>query len=203
MRASRLPDQTGLPIFTTGTKSLGWLGLLFLMAVLGWCVGTLLYTYFHLRLYSIEWPQDDLPLPALVSPAFLFCALLLAAAASGAGWAAQRHSSKSLVMFCLVVACLLQLVFLALHVQAQTALPFAPQTNAYGSIFYLLSWALDVLVIIGVGLAAAAVVRLWQEREHWRLFTTLHVQMSAHYSYFTAAMGMVIYAALYVSPHVL
>ena len=63
MRTSTLPAETGLPIFTTGTQSLGWLGLLFLMAVLGWCVGTLLYTYFYLRLYSTEWPQGNLPMP--------------------------------------------------------------------------------------------------------------------------------------------
>src|SRR5690606_19108040 len=52
MRTSTLPEETGLPIFTTGSKSLGWLGLLLVTIVLGWCFGTLLYTYFYLRLYS-------------------------------------------------------------------------------------------------------------------------------------------------------
>jgi hypothetical protein len=36
MRTSTLPQETGLPIFTTGSKSLGWLGLFFAMLVLAW-----------------------------------------------------------------------------------------------------------------------------------------------------------------------
>ena len=38
MRTRRVPAETGRPIFTPGQQSLGWVGLLFLMGVLGWCV---------------------------------------------------------------------------------------------------------------------------------------------------------------------
>jgi cytochrome c oxidase subunit I+III len=203
MRTCSLRAETGLPIFTTGKQSLGWLGLLFLMAVLGWCIGTLLYTYFYLRLYSTEWPQDNLPLPDLVSPAIRYLPLMFAAIAGGIAWASFRRGRKTLVMLCLASACLLNVIFLISDFYEQTALKFSPQTNAYGSIFYLLGWALDVLVLIGLGLAAAALLRLWREGEHWRLFIALHTQMCAHYSYFTAAAATVVYATLYLSPHVL
>ncbi|WP_425613575.1 cbb3-type cytochrome c oxidase subunit I [Anatilimnocola sp. NA78] len=203
MRTSRLPAETGLPIFTTGKQSLGWLGLLFLMAVLGWCIGTMLYVYFYLRLYSTHWPQDNLPLPALLSPAAYFVLLLLGAAAGGAAWAMFRRGQRRLSIGLLAAASGLQLAFLALHIYDQTTWTFSPHTNAYSSVFFLLSWFLDGIAGIGLGLTFTAVIRLWREREHWRLFNALHTQMAAHFSYFTAAMAALGFAALYLSPHIL
>jgi len=203
MRTSALSTETGLPIFTLGQQSLGYLGLLFLMAVLGWCIGTLLYTYFYLRLYSKEWPQGYLPLPELFSPAVHHGAVLLAAVAGGVAWAVFRREQRRLAIGLLAAACALQFLFLLLHFYELNALRFAPQSNAYGSVFYLLSWSMDVLVSIAIGLALTGAIRLWKEKEHWRLFTALHTQMAAHFGYFVAAMAAIIYATLYLSPHVL
>jgi cytochrome c oxidase subunit I+III len=203
MRTSTLPSETGLPIFTKHTQSLGWLGLLFLMAVLGWCLGTLLYVYFYIRLYSAEWPQGDLPLPERFWSALKFGTIPVAAASCGAAWLAFSRAQKSLSMIGLAVACALLVLFLSLHVAMLTELQFSPQTNAYGSIFYLLSWSLDMLVLIGLSLVATALVRAWREVEHWQLFLRLHMQMAAHYSYFAAAMAIVIYVVLYLSPHLI
>jgi cytochrome c oxidase subunit I+III len=203
MRTSHLMEATGLPVFTTGKQSLGWLGLLFLMAVLGWCVGTLLYTYFYLRLYSSEWPQENLPLPGWLTPLLYFATLPLSAACGGFAWRSFRKEQRVLAIWLLAVASVFDLAFLSLHIWDETTLTFSPQTNAYGSVFYLLSWALDVLAGISLGLTATALIRLWREREHWQLFNALHTQMAAHFGYFAAAMALIIFAALYLSPHVL
>lgn len=199
MRTSTLPAETGLPIFTTGSQSLGWLGLVSLMAVLSWCVGTLLYIYFYLRLYSTCWPQDDLSLPEPRWPALVFGSLLFAAAVSAAAWWAFRRQWKLASLLGLSLAVALQSLFLGLHWRLLSELRFAPQTNAYGSVFYLMSWALDLIVLIGLGMGGSALVRAWREVEHWRTFLRLHMQMAAHFSYFIAAMAIVIYATLYLS----
>ena len=89
------------------------------------------------------------------------------------------------------------------HSRQLSQLNFTPQTNAYGSVFFVLSWALDLIVLIGLALAAAAFVRSWREGEHWRLFLRLHLQMVAHFAYFVAAMAAVVYGTLNLSPHVL
>jgi heme/copper-type cytochrome/quinol oxidase subunit 3 len=201
MRISTLPEEIGLPIFTTGSKSLGWLGLLFLMAVLGWSFGTLLYTYFYLRLYSTEWPQGNLPLPELVRPALLYAAIPLAAGACGAAWYFFRWGMKLGCVRLLAVGCILMSLFLAFHAHQLSQAGFTPQTNAYGSIFFVLSWGVDVLVLIGLGLAGTALVRTWREDQHWRIFLTLHMQMTAHYGYFAAAVAVVVYGTLYLSPY--
>lgn len=200
MRTSTLPAETGLPIFTTGTQSLGWLGLLFLMAVLGWCVGTLLYIYFYLQLYSTEWPQGDLPMPQPLRSAPVFCFLLFAAAACCVALRALGRQQKLISMIGLAATCVLLVLFMIWHSYLRSELRFTPQTNAYGSAFYLLSWALDMIVLIGLCLAASALVRMWREVEHWQMFLKLHMQMATHYCYFTAAVAVVIYATLYLSP---
>jgi cytochrome c oxidase subunit I+III len=203
MRTSILPAETGLPIFTLGSQSLGWMGLLFLIAVLAWCFATLLYTYFYLRLYSETWPQSDLPLPELVAPALHHVVTLIAGLAGGAAWFRFRRGHRRQAIAGLATASVLQFAFLVLHFREQAALPFSPQTNAYGSVFYLMSWGFDVLAIIALGLTATGAIRLWNEREHWESFTALHTQMAAHFGYFVAVMAMIVYATLYVSPHLL
>jgi cytochrome c oxidase subunit I+III len=203
MRTSSLPEETKLPIFTTGSRSLGWLGLLFLMMVLGWCFGTLLYTYFYLRLYSVAWPQGNLPLPELLPSGLVHAMLLPTAAALGAAWFACRRGTRRVCLIGLATGSVLLCAFLGLHLLQLTRAEFTPQTNAYGSIFFVLSWALELTATIAIGLAASAVIRLYREGEHWQTFLKLHVQMAAHFGYFTTAVAAVVYAALYLSPHVL
>jgi cytochrome c oxidase subunit I+III len=201
MRTSTLPQETGLPIFTTGSKSLGWLGLLFAMLVLAWSFGTLLYSYFYLRLYSTEWPQQDLPLPELLLPGLTYALLPLAAGAFGGAWWTFRREQQRRCLLGLVAGNALLVLFLVLHAIHLGRMEFSPQTNAYGSIFFVLNWAMDLLVLIGLGVAGTALIRAWREDEHWQLFQALHVQMAAHYAYFAAAVAAAVYGAIYLSPH--
>jgi cytochrome c oxidase subunit I+III len=203
MRASTLSEETRLPIFTTGGKSLGWLGLVFLMAVLGWSFGTLLYSYFYLRLYSPVWPPDSVPLPTVLFPGMLYAAIPMAAGACGWGWRSLRSGNKPGSMIGIAAGSVFLALFLALHMYDLVQVGFAPQTNAYGSIFFVLNWGVDLLALIGLGLCGTALARSWMEEEHWRLYLALHVQMTAHYSCFAAAMAAVVYATLYLSPQVL
>jgi cytochrome c oxidase subunit I+III len=201
MRTSHLPQEIGLPIFVTGGMSLGWLGLMFLLAVLGWSFGTLFYTYFYLRLYSLAWPQDTLPLPEFVVPGFIYLAIPLSACFGALPYFKQK--SKRASEIALTVASVLLALFLAFHFYHLFQIDFSPQVNAYSSIFFLLSWAMDLVALIGLGFASTALVRLKQEREHWQLFLRLHVQMNAHYGYFAAATAILVFTVLYLSPHLI
>jgi heme/copper-type cytochrome/quinol oxidase subunit 3 len=97
----------------------------------------------------------------------------------------------------------LGILFLILHAIHLASLSFTPQTNAYGSIYFVLSWTVDLVVLISLGLTLPAALRLWSEGEHWELYLRLHVQMAAHVAYFTAAVAAIVYATLYVSPRLI
>jgi heme/copper-type cytochrome/quinol oxidase subunit 3 len=203
MRTSPLPRQTGLPVLTTGTRSLGWFGLLFLMGVLGWGMATLVYSYFYLRLYSDQWPQEGLPKPGPWLPAAAYA--FLAVAAGLVWWARSRfrRADRSGYQLGLTLAVLAVGVFLGLHIYTETQFPFSWETNAYGSIFYLMEWSLDAVVLVGLGLVATAAARAWALDEHWREVQELHAQLAHHYSVFLVGLGAVVFATLYVSPYVL
>ena len=157
MRTSSLPRETGLPILTTGSRSLGWLGLMFLLAVLGWCLSTLIYSYFYLRLYSPQWPQGEISLPPVVLPG-VACALLLAGAvAAGWSWHAFRAKRRTPYLIGQGLAAMFATLFLTLHLAELIRLDFTPRTNAYGSIFFMLSWAIDVIVLIGLGIGGIGI----------------------------------------------
>jgi cytochrome c oxidase subunit I+III len=203
MRTSPLPAETGLPILTTGSKSLGWLGLIFFLAVLGWSFALLVYAYFYIRLYSPEWPQNGLPRPELVFPSITYALLLAAAGAAGWAWRCVRRGGLFGYMTGLVAACLLATGFLGLHVYDQTRLGFSWETNAYGSLFYVTGWAMDTVALIGLGFTGTAFARALTPDEHWRQYQALHAQLAAHFWYFAAVLAAVVFATLYVSPHAL
>jgi cytochrome c oxidase subunit 3 len=203
MRESTLPEETGLPIVTYGTKSLGWLGMAFLLAVLAWVFLTLFYTYFYLRLYSPVWPQEGLPRPGVLLPAITFALLLVAGLVAGFGWRMFRREGRWSFRFAMASCCVLAVVFYALRLVEQFGLPFSWQTNAYGSIFFMLGWSLDAIVFIGLMLAGTALVRSLLITEDWPFFLGLHAQLAAHFWIFTAVIGVLVYGTLYVSPYVL
>jgi cytochrome c oxidase subunit I+III len=203
MRTSTLPQETGLPILTTGSKSLGWLGMIFLLAVLAWSLSTLVYSYFYLRLYSPEWPQDGLRRPVLSREGLAYGLIPVIAALSGWSWHSFRQGGLHRYRIAQSVSVLLATAFLGLHIRELTQLPFSPKSNAYGSAYYMLSWSMDTVVLIGLGMGGLACLRAVREPAHWQLFQALHAQMTAHFWYFAAAAAVVVYATLYVSPYAL
>ena len=93
--------------------------------------------------------------------------------------------------------------FLGLHVYDQTRLGFSWGTNAYGSLFYLMSWSLDAVALIGLVFAGTAFVRAATPDEYWREYQALHAQLAAHFWYVAVALTAVVFATLYLSPHLL
>ncbi len=202
MQRETLPQETGLPIFTTGAKSLPWLGMLFLMAVFGWSLATLFYSYFYLRLYAPHWPLDGLPLPELLGPALIYGSLLIGAIAAVCAWHRfGRSKIRSQIGF--AASLVVGIVFLGLRWADAWYLEVSPRANAYGSIFHMLGWAMDAIVLTGVGLSAAALARSISVTQDWERILAAQVQIVAHYWIFSAASAVLVYAVLYLSPYLI
>ena len=203
MYHSTLPEETGLPIVMVGTKSLGWLGMVFLLMVLSWLLLTLFYTYFYLRLYSDQWPQGGLPIPDLFWPSIGYGALLLAGGLAVFSWRAFRRDSRWSFRLSQAAICGLAMLFYVMHTLEFLGLSFGPQTNAYGSAFCVISWVVDLVVFVGFMLAATAFIRSWLVKSDWPFFLGPHAQLAALFWCYIGVIGPLVYAVLYLSPRLL
>jgi hypothetical protein len=52
-------------------------------------------------------------------------------------------------------------------------------------------------------LAAVGLIRTWHFAEEWQFYIGLNVQLAAHFWIFTAVIGSLTYAVLYLSPYLL
>jgi cytochrome c oxidase subunit I+III len=203
LRSSPLPAATGLPIFTRGAQSTIWWGMICLIAVGATAVGALIYAYFYLRLFSEGWPQENIARPNLLLPGITWGLLLISAAPLY--WGARNfwREKNNSALWGVGGALGLGIVFAGLQILELTRLPFTHQTNAYGSIFHIMHWLLLVYVVTGMGLLAAALIRLRRETVETPGVMPLQMQITGMFWYFTVVTGLVVFATLYVSPYVL
>ena len=143
-------------------KPNGWWGMLIFVAAEATLFGCLLGTWFYLRLLSVHWPQGGIepkdPVVPLVLAAVLASTSIFMQAASRAGLAGQAWAAFAPLLIALVV----QAGYFAYAVydfRADLA-TFAPQDNAYASIYYTLLGADHVHVALGLLLSAWTLLRL-------------------------------------------
>jgi cytochrome c oxidase subunit I+III len=203
LRDSDLPAKAGLPIFTTGAKSITWWATIGLIAVLATTAATFIYSYFYIRLYSEHWPQGGIAKPRLASPAVCYGLLLLAAAAqffARRAWRAHRHRPMRIA---LAAAAALALAFVIAQTVALVRLEFAPQANAYASLVYLITGMMLLYAATAAACHLTVLVRDLRAPDDPPEARTLHLQVTGLISYFLAALAVVIFATLYVSPYVI
>jgi cytochrome c oxidase subunit I+III len=205
LRNSRTAREAGLPIFTTGSRSTAWWGLISFLACCGTGFAVMFYSYFYIRLFSEQWPQNDLPLPEFLFPALAFTALIIAAGLHFMARRAFLRGAKRPTQIWLTLATLLGAAFVAVNVYTTLNLEFTPRTNAYGSLFHITSWLLWLMVFVGLAISIALQVRLASQREEHlhRDILPLRMQIAAHFWYFNAAAAIAVFAVLYISPYII
>jgi cytochrome c oxidase subunit I+III len=203
LQDSKVPERAGLPLFTTGSRAVGWWGMVSLLTVVGTAFGALFYSYFYLWLFSGEWPQGSLPPPSLgvALPAYAGLAL-----SGGAAWWTWRSFGRRRVrqtFFGLGSLGFLAALFVGLKIYDQLTVGFRPQDHAYGSIFFVVGWLLLLLVVAGLGLAGGVALRLREHRWGEEGPMALHLQLVVMYACFVALLAILVFTVLYLSPMVL
>ncbi|MEX1049247.1 MAG: cbb3-type cytochrome c oxidase subunit I, partial [Akkermansiaceae bacterium] len=193
----------GLPVFTAGPRSTAWWGTLSFLTILAMMVLTLVFCYYYLWLFSEIWPQDDLPLPELVLAGPAFAVLLAAGGAMMLAWWAVAVRSRLIGLGLVGGTVLGGLGFLTLFTLELAGLPFNPQLNAYGSVFFLTGWLLLVIVLVATVLAAALWFRLKTEADWKHPFQYLQTQVTGMFWALTLISGVVVFLVLYLSPRFL
>jgi cytochrome c oxidase subunit I+III len=204
LRASPVAIEAGLPILTNGARAAPWWGMVFFIATLATALTSLIYSYFFIRLFSPEWPQNGLPLPDLLAPSAIYAALLASAASQY--WASRSFrlgNNPWRTEMALAASLFFGLNFVAFNLIHLNSLPFSLQTNAYGSVFHLTGVCLTVVVLAGAALVAAALRRVQREHRDRDGFMALQMQTASMFWYFVVVSGVVIFSVLYLSPYFL
>ena len=152
-------------------RPVGWWGMLMLIASESTLFGCLVGTYFYFRFESHTWPPPGIPAPSLGTPIVL--ALVLAASALPLRLATRAARSARVAGAWLLVALalLVQAGYLAyaIHDFRDHLGSFTPQTNAYGSIYYVLLGAAHAHVAVGLLLSAWLLLKLSRGLTTYRL----------------------------------
>lgn len=189
-----------LPSNLAGPRSPGWWGMvLFLVSdATGFVI--LLASYFYLQFYALQWPigakAPDLSLPIIISAALLLSAIAM--------WFAVRSIRAGrvvLLLICLALAFLFGLAFLLIQVLGSfPKLDFTPQTNVYGSLFWVIMVADAAHVAAGLIWLVAMFVR--SALGHFTVQRYLGIQVAALYWYFLFVVWITIFGCLDLYPQV-
>jgi heme/copper-type cytochrome/quinol oxidase subunit 3 len=139
-----VPVQKGRPV--------AWWGIAMLIASEGTLFACLVATYFYLRFQAAQWPPPGVPEPAVAVPLALAFVLAAAGAPLVLATRAARVGRVAVVRALVALALVVQAGYFAYEVHdfGSQLHRFTPQTDAYGSIYYVLLGADHGHVAVGI-----------------------------------------------------
>jgi len=155
----------------------------------------LLAAWYDLRGQSAVWPpagtETDI-VGASIGTALLALGSVTMGVAQFAAARSRRGVARSMLV--LTIFCALSFIYVALHDWAQTN--FSVSTNAYGTLFYVLTGTHLVHVAVGVVLLTA--VTLFLRRPAFQANERAGVEAIAFYWHFVFIIWVAVWATVYV-----
>ena len=213
LRASDLPGRTGLPVLLTGADSTTWWGMICWLTIYASSFAALLYTYFYLRLFTPVWPPEEVGKPELWLP-LLACAVLLIGW-GGQVWSLQKFrerlkagTGEPVTAFpatqegtLVAIGC--GVIYLALECWEFWRVGFTPMLNAYASIYFVISWAVMLAVIIGTVISLVGALRFPRKAQEYPESLLLNLELAALQWSLIAGIGLLALLTLSLSPYLL
>lgn len=157
--------EIGLSVHPTSSQSPLWWGMICFITALLMAIGSQLFSYFYLWLYSSSWPQENLSVPSWSYHLYSSLSLIL-------GWIpiwwAKRKNEKEhepLTFPFSLFSFLTALVAFAILLHGALTLPFTPQENAYASAVHVIHWIEIAFILLGLGLVLSLLIRIFTEKE--------------------------------------
>ena len=193
--------EHGVPVNVAGSREVARWGMYLTIITLAIVIGTMIFSYFFLRLDSAQWPPIGISLPPLLWPSI--GTGLLVASALPLIWATRgiRRGTQRPLKVGLAASLVLGSVALVAQVTGYLDPGFSWRTHAYGSLFWTTA-AFQSLFMIG-GLIMNIMTQYWAwagnyDRRHYQT-----VENTALYWYFTVVSGLVVFATLYLAPYII
>jgi cytochrome c oxidase subunit I+III len=187
-----------IPVTTKSSAAIARGAMALLLLVLGIAFGSLLLTYFYLRLDNPIWPPVGVQPPQPLLPALAL--VLLAGAAVSVRWAVHRIQAgdQGRLRLGLLLAFLLGAAALALTLYDFWQLEFEWSLNAYASIYYTLGGFL--IALLAAGVVMGLLVLFWAWRGQYSRRHHIAVGNLLWYWYALVAGWLVGFGTLYLAP---
>jgi heme/copper-type cytochrome/quinol oxidase subunit 3 len=197
---------TGLPgevLPTHAPRTLGWWGMVWLIATEATLFAVLIASYFYLRFQSGPvWPPSGIAKPTLALPLVMSAILLSSSIPVHLADRGIRRGRQGILRAGLLAGFVLGAVFLAMQFgieYPEKLKEFTPRTNAYGSLFFTITGFHAAHVTVGLLISARTQVRAlagaFDERRH------TGVVVFAMYWHFVDVVWVFVLATIYLSPH--
>ncbi len=141
----------------------GWWGMLLLLATEATVFGSLVATYFFLRVQATQWPMGDIKAPAVVEPIVLTAVLVATSVPMAAAASAALRRRTRLVWWLVLVVVSVQCAYITLQLLSfvhdiEHTVP--PTANAYASAYTTLLGVHHAHVLVGIALCLWLLLRL-------------------------------------------
>jgi cytochrome c oxidase subunit I+III len=203
LRESELPEKTGLTVTPSGSLAVGWWGMLGWLLIVGSGFAALYYSYFYIRLFSPEWPQDGLQRPNLLIGGASLAAALVGGLSIQPVVKVLETLSRSMVAVMLGISLGAALAYVGLVICQWMWVDFTLRTNAYGSLFFVLTGGTAMAVALGGAINLSGLVRLRRIAENHLHEMTLQLQVTRLYWGALAAIAVLTFVTVYLSPYFL
>jgi cytochrome c oxidase subunit III len=175
------------------TTPSGWWGMALFIATEATLFGTLIASYFYLRLQTVDWPPRGIAAPSVAAPLILTAILVSTTAPMALAVRAARAGLRGAALLSMLGAAAVQAAYLGVqvHFYLSDLDKFSPQDTAYGSVYFALLGLHHAHVLLGILLGLWMVVRLLGGLTNYRL---IGVRVVAFYWYFVNALAVLVVA---------
>lgn len=193
-------DQVRLPVGALGRNSVGWWGMLCLIATEASLFAYLLFSYYYIAIQrGPDWLPEAHPSIALAGPNTLI--LLASSVAVWWGEAGVKHERRGQHLAGLGLGIGLGAAFLAVQYFEWKAKTYSLSTSSYGSLYFTITGFHMVHVV--VGLLILIVVLAWSLMGYFSQRHHARMTIASTYWHFVDAVWLCVFATFYISPYVL
>ncbi len=180
-------------------RSLGWWGVVLLIATEAMLFALLLFGNFYLRALNHRWPMDGIEDPELAKSGVRTVVLLGSTVPAVVAERAVKRGQRGFAAAGLTLTILMGSAFLVGHVDEYVTLwpHFTPSTDAYGSVFYTITALHALHVLIGIVVLGFLLWRMLAG--HYGARRSDPVEVGTMYWHFVDVVWVFVFSSLYLS----
>ncbi len=197
---SAVQTEAPLPIGAAGRNSVGWWGVLCLIATESSLFAYLLFSYYYM---AVQRGQSWLPSPHPPLTLALPDTIILLVSSVAVWWGEEgvKRGRRGQHLAGMAIGILLGVVFLVVQAFEWKTKTFSLTSGSYGSLYFTITGFHMLHVIVGV--LMLSVVLIWSLMGYFNPRHHARVSIAAIYWHFVDAVWLCVFFTFYLSPYLM